>query len=132
MYLTEEVGGSPPIGEDQRNGSLLGRLRFERRITHAEYIAGGKWCKAYLAWIKSIEAPEEMTQDECVSARKDYEKGLEILEGRTPTQWGYQKRKRVVHAVNSVAVFEDPEELGDFEFTLKAARVGLQDLASQF
>lgn len=131
MYLTDGIGGIPPIGEDQRNGSLLGRLCFERRITQAEYIAGGKWCKAYLAWIKSIEAPEEMTQDECASARSDYEKGLKILESPDATN-RYQKRKRVVHAVNSIAVFEDPEELGDFEFTLKAARVGLEDLASRF
>jgi hypothetical protein len=134
MYLTEGIGGIPPIGEDQRNGSLLGRLRFERRITQAEYIAGGNWCKAYLTWIKSIEAPDEMTDDECEAAKAKYLKGLHILEaqGQNPSPPGYQKRKRVVHAVNSIAVFEDPEELGDFEFTLKAARVGLKDLASQF
>jgi hypothetical protein len=137
MYLTEGIGGIPPIGEDQRNGSLLGRLRFERRITQAEYLAGDNWRQVYLAWIKSIESPEEMQPRKdgrcaCEVAKDQYLKGLRILEAQTPSQWGYQKRKRVVHAVNSIAVFEDPEELGDFEFTLKAARVGLKDLASQF
>lgn len=131
MYLTEGTASVPPIGEDQRNGSLLGRLRYERRISQAEYIAGGKWCKAYLTWIKSIEVPEEMTQDECLSARSSYEKGLRVLEAQDSSQ-PYCKRKRVVHAVNAVCVFEDPEELGDFEQTLKAARIGLSDLASQF
>jgi hypothetical protein len=38
----------------------------------------------------------------------------------------------VVLAVNSVCVFEDPEELGDFEFTAAAAKIGLADLARLF
>jgi hypothetical protein len=37
--------------------------------------------------------------------------------------------KRVLHAVNAVAVFEEPEELGDFEFTARAAKTGLAALA---
>lgn len=131
MYLTEEARNTPPIGHDQRNGSLLGRLRFERRITQAEYLAGDAWCKAYLAWIKSIEAPDEMSDEECEAAKAKYLKGLKILEAQDLSR-PYCKRKRVVHAVNAIAVYEEPEELGDFEYTLKAARVGLSDLAKNF
>jgi hypothetical protein len=110
---------------------LLGRLRYENRITQPEYLAGDKWRKAYLDWIKSIEAPDEMSDDECEAAKARYLKGLHILEAQDLTK-PYCKRKRVVHAVNSIAVFEDPEELGDFEYTLKAARVGLADLSKSF
>jgi hypothetical protein len=132
MYLTEETaGGSAHHGRDQRLGSLLGRLRYENRITQPEYLAGDKWRKAYLDWIKSIEAPDEMSDDECEAAKARYLKGLHILEAQDLTK-PYCKRKRVVHAVNSIAVFEDPEELGDFEYTLKAARVGLADLSKSF
>ena len=130
MYLTEEAG-TIPRGRDQRLGSLLGRLRFEGKISQPEYLAGDKWRKAYLDWIKSIEAPDEMSDEDCESAKAKYLKGLKILEGQDATQ-KYQKRKRVVHAVNAIAVFEEPEELGDFEYTLKAARVGLSDLSKHF
>jgi hypothetical protein len=131
MFLTEEAGDSAPIGLDQRNGSLLGRLRFERRITQAEYLAGDKWRKAYLDWIKSIEAPDEMSDEQCLAAKEKYLKGLRILEAQDATN-KYEKRKRVVHAVNAICVFEEPEELGDFKYTLRAARVGLSDLSNNF
>ena len=130
MYLTEESWGRP-IGPDQRNGSLLGRLRYENRISQPEYLAGEKWRKSYLDWIKSIEAPDEMSHEDCETAKAKYLKGLKILEAQDLSK-PYCKRKRVVHAVNAITVFEDPEELGDFGYTLKAARVGLQDLAKSF
>ena len=38
--------------------------------------------------------------------------------------------KRVFHAVNSIAVYEEPESLGDQEFTIAAAKIGLTALAS--
>jgi len=132
MYLTEDAGdNSLPHGRDQRLGSLLGRLRYQGRITQAEYLAGDKWRNVYLNWISSIESPDSMSDDDCATAKEQYLKGLAILEAHDPTK-KYQKRKRVVHAVNAIAVFEDPEELGDFEFTLKAARVGLSDLSKHF
>ena len=38
--------------------------------------------------------------------------------------------KRVFHAVNSIAVYEEPESLGDQQFTYTAAKIGLTALAS--
>jgi hypothetical protein len=40
--------------------------------------------------------------------------------------------RRVFHAVIAVATDEDPEELGDFNYTLDAAKVGFAALARAF
>lgn len=132
---------------DHRLECALGRLRALNRISEAEYLAGVKWRNAYNAWINSIESPDEMSDDECEAAKVSYLRGLKILEARDPSQlvrrkWragaeryeaaNISKRKRVVHAVNAIAVFDDPNGLGDPEFTLDAARIGLADLARWF
>jgi hypothetical protein len=112
---------------DSRLECTLGRMRVRGQITEAEYQAGVAWRGAYSRWLKSIESPEEVTESDADAAQKKYRRGLEILEAFDGSNT-YKKRKRVVHAVNSVCVFEDPEELGDFEFTAKAAKIGLADL----
>jgi hypothetical protein len=113
---------------DSRLECTLGRMRVRGQITEAEYQAGVKWRGVYSRWLKSIESPDDVTEDDAKASRKAYERGLSILEAFDPAK-KYAKRKRVVHAVNSVCVFEDPEELGDFEFTAAAAKIGLADLA---
>src|SRR5688572_23926776 len=97
--------------------SLLGKLRVENRIDEAEFRAGVKWRLAYGDWIKSIQAPDEMSDEDCEAAKRVYLRGLTILESHDQSK-PYKKRKRVLHAVNAVAVFEEPEELGEFEYTL--------------
>jgi hypothetical protein len=113
---------------DSRLECTLGRMRVRGQITEAEYQAGVKWRGVYSRWLKSIESPEDVTDSDAAEAQKKYLRGIEILEAFDGAR-KYKKRKRVVHAVNSVCVFEDPEELGDFEFTAAAAKIGLADLA---
>jgi hypothetical protein len=116
---------------DSRIECTLGRMRVRGQITEAEYQAGVKWRGVYSRWLTSIESPDDVTDEDARSAKKAYLRGLEILEAFDATK-KYKKRKRVVHAVNSVCVFEDPEELGDFEYTAAAAKIGLADLARSF
>lgn len=112
------------------NTSPLGRLAHAGKITRAEYEAGVRWRSVYLDYLKSIGAPEpygnsdeslDSYSDElCERLKESHRAGMKILE---------QCGKRVLHAVNAIAVFEEPEELGDFEFTARAAKVGLAALA---
>lgn len=123
---------------DQRLECLLGRLRVRGKITEDEYQAGVDWRELYFRYLVSIGAPHPFTQstmghgtvtddpaflpDEiCENVAAKYKHGIKILEARG---------KRVLHAVNAIAVFDEPEELGDPEYTLKAARVGLVALAA--
>jgi hypothetical protein len=129
----ERAGRNPKrrdAGEplDSRLECTLGRMRSRGQITEAEFQSGLRWRGVYSRWLKSIESPDEVTDSDAEAAQKKYRQGLEILEAFDGSS-KYKKRKRVVHAVNSVCVFEDPEELGDFEFTAAAAKVGLSDLA---
>jgi hypothetical protein len=116
---------------DNRLECTLGRMRVRGQLTEAEYQAGVRWRGVYSRWLASIESPDDVTEDDAEAAKKAYLRGLEILEAFDNSR-KYKKRKRVVHAVNSVCVFEDPEELGDFEFTAAAAKIGLADLARLF
>lgn len=127
---------------DPRLECQLGRLRVEGikaekagvddvGITEAEYQAGVRWRNAFNAYLHSIQNPEDLTQEQCDIALAAYKKGLNILEKVNETK-SYKKRTRVLHAVNAIAVYEDPEELGDYQFTVTAARVGLAALAVSF
>lgn len=110
--------------------SSLRRLRENRKISEQEYLAGEKWRNVYLAYLQSIGAPapygsnpDEISDQDCEQVALAYKRGVKILEGRG---------KRVLHAVNSLSVFEDPEELGDFNYTLAAAKVGFSALSTEF
>jgi hypothetical protein len=110
--------------------SPLGRLAHEGRITGAEYEAGVRWRESYLGYLVSIGAPtpygnggeslDHYSDQNCNLLSDRHREGIKILE---------RCGKRVMHAVNAVAVFEEPEELGDFEFTAAAAKIGLAALA---
>jgi hypothetical protein len=108
---------------DPRLECQLGRLAATGQISEPEYQAGVKWRNVHAAYMHSIQAPEDMTDEQCEVAARAYERGLAFLEAQG---------SRVMHAVNSIAVYEDPEELGDYQFTITAARVGLAALAVSF
>lgn len=113
------------------NECPLGRLATSGTITREEYQAGVKWRTIYLGYLHSIGAPQpygsshqiDMDVDDCEHFAKSHKRGCELLNALG---------KRVFHAVNAVAVFEESEELGDFEFTAEAAKKGLAALARDF
>ena len=113
------------------NECPLGRLAASGKISKTEYDAGVKWRTVYLGYLQSIGAPEpygssdriEMSDDDCEHYAKSHKRGCDILNARG---------KRVFHAVNAIAVYEEPETLGDYEFTSKAAKIGLAALAREF
>ena len=108
---------------DPRLECQLGRLRVSNQISEAEYQAGVKWRNAHQLYMHSIQSPDDMTDEQCEVALRAYERGRKELDGCG---------SRVLHAVNSITVYEDPEELGDYQFTITAARVGLSALAMRF
>lgn len=107
---------------DARLECPLGRMRVFGKITEPQYQAGVKWRVVYSSYLQSIQSPDEMSPDDCDIALKAFERGLKLLKG---------EGKRILHALNAICVFEEPEELGDFEFTSSAARVGLKILVNR-
>lgn len=95
-------------------------------FTEYELLAAERWRDVYLSYLRTIidEYPDHV----CESAKSKYLQGLEILEAQDLSE-RYCKRKRVVHAVNAVCVYGEPDELGNVEFVLIAAKAGFADLA---
>jgi hypothetical protein len=117
---------------DYRLGSPLGRLRLAGKISEGEFRAGLEYQRVYLTYLYSIGAPQpfgpgrgeiELSDEQCDRIKEQYLARLGILQ---------EKGRRVLHAVNAIAVFEEPEELGDSEFTIAAAQVGLAALAKHY
>jgi hypothetical protein len=128
---------------DHRLECLLGRLRVSGKITEAEYNAGVRWREIYLNWLASIGAPspfpaamtlagancqtplgsKNFDDERCEAIAKAMRAGEKVLKGLG---------NRVFHSVNAVVVYEEPEELGDFESTAYAAKKGLAALADLF
>ena len=133
MYLTDE---RREVNETRFPSPLPASV-----FTKAELLAAEKWRNVYLKYLKSIE-DGEMPDHECEAAKSEYDRGVRILEAKDEsrvyrTEDGkvrddYKKRKRVLHAVNALCVYGEPDELGHQEFTLAAAKVGLADLAQKF
>ena len=98
----------------------LGRLRAKCIISEAEYEAGVRWRTIFNTYMRTIQEPDEYKDDACWDAQDAFRRGLKILEAHG---------NRVYHAVNAIVVYEEPEELGDFEFTSSAAKIGLDALA---
>lgn len=122
MYLTEE--------RREANESSFPIPLSRSNFTEAELLAAEKWRNVYLDYLRSI-TDAEMPDEKCEAAKAAYTRGVEILESQDLTK-PYCKRKRVLHAVNAVCVYGEPEELGDREYILAAAKVGLADLAKGF
>lgn len=95
-------------------------------FTEHELLAAERWRNVYLTYLRTIV--EDYPDHVCESAKSKYMEGLEILESQDLSE-RYCKRKRVVHAVNAVCVYGEPDELGDANFVLSAAKVGFADLA---
>lgn len=110
--------------------SPLGRMAHDGWINRAEYEAGDRWREVYIGYLRTIGAPDPygcddealsaMPDDVCEKYARRYRDGVKILE---------RCGKRVLHAVNAIAVYGEPDELADFEYTAKAAKVGLAALA---
>lgn len=129
---------------DPRAECPLGRMSLRGQITLAEYEAGCRWRSIYHNWLQSIGAPnpfpaaidwggshsEGQAPLSSVSDELDDERAEAIAKAFKSGESTLKKLGvRVFHAVNAVAVYEEPEELGDFEFTAKAAKKGLAALA---
>ncbi len=114
---------------DERLESPLGRLRIGVEISEASYQAAIKWRDIYLTYLRSIGSPSpygldviEFSDEDCEKAKELFMRGQKILN---------DMGRRVFHAVNAIAVFEEPEDLGDPAFTLQAAKRGFDALAEK-
>jgi hypothetical protein len=111
--------------------TYLGSLAHSGDITRAEYEAGERWRTAYLGYLQTIGCPtpfgngpgslESYSDELCEKLKRQYLEGVDILKSCG---------RRVLHAVNAIAVFGEPDELGDPEYTLRAAKIGLSALAA--
>lgn len=106
--------------------SPLGRLAVDGTITQREYEAGRRWHNIYSQYLRCIGAPapygsaELPSDEECEVWTALFKRGRKLLEA---------KGKRVFHAVNAIAVYEEPEEYGDPKFRVAAAKIGFAVLA---
>ena len=128
---------------DPRLECPLGRLRLDGKISDSEYYAGCRWRRIYLDWLSSIGAPNPFPRaidyDSYTEAQESLGSNLddedaELIAKAFRAGETVLKRlgPRVFHSVNAIAVYEEPEELGDFEFTAAAAKKGLAALAEVF
>lgn len=109
---------------DVRIESPLGRMLLDKRITEPEYNAGCQWRGIYADWLHSISCdPDDVSDAKAEATAKSFKSGVRVLKALGD---------RVFHAVNAVAVYEETEDLGDFEFTAEAARRGLHALTALF
>ena len=123
---------------------ILGRLLLNRKITQAEYDAGCRWRDIYFNWLHSIGAPNpfpaavdwnnsDFTQSPMNSNLIDDERAESIAKAfRVGERALKNLGRRVFDSVNAIAVYEEPEELGDFNATVAAAKKGLSALAEIF
>jgi hypothetical protein len=123
----------------------LGRLWLTGEISKDQYAAGVRWRELALRYLAIIGAPYPFARstgfgdvvtsggefadilspdalDNLESTEKAYKRGVNVLMARG---------RRVFHAVQSIVVYEEPEELGDFDFTLHAAKIGLSEIAAK-
>jgi hypothetical protein len=125
----------------------LGRMRLRSQISEAEYEAGCRWRNIYHSWLCSIGAPNPFpaaidwtgsfsegqaplsSGDNALADERDEAIAKAFKIGEAVLK---KLGCRVFHAVNAVAVYEETEDLGDFEFTARAAKIGLKALAEIF
>lgn len=132
---------------DPRAECPLGRMRLRGVISESEYEAGCRWRNIYHSWLCSIGAPnpfpaaidwggsfnEGQAPLSSMSDELDDERSEAIARAFKIGEQALKRQGiRVFHAVNAVAVYEEPEGLGDFEFTAKAAKKGLAVLSEIF
>jgi hypothetical protein len=125
----------------------LGRLWLTGKISKEQYSAGVRWRELSLKYLAAIGAPYPFTRSVCEGEviSKAGNEFSDIFESDAwddleSTEVAYKRvvrllkarGRRVFHAVQSIVVYEEPEELGDFEFTLHAAKIGLSEIAANF
>jgi hypothetical protein len=101
----------------------LGRLFVRGKFTLEEFNAAVKWRSAHMAYLASILDPDGMSDEDCENAASRYKQGTRILmnEGR-----------RVFHAACAIATYDEPNGIGDLEYTTAAAKIGFAALARKF
>lgn len=123
-------GRDAHFSPQDHKSSPLGRMAHDGWITRAEYEAGDRWRETYIGYLKTIGAPEPygcddeainaIPDDVCEDLARKYRAGVKILEACG---------KRVLHAVNAIAVYGEPDELADYEYTARTAKIGFAALA---
>jgi hypothetical protein len=109
---------------DEWNASHIGRLLEKGQLTRAEFETAKIWREIYTDYLMSIGAPGyepvvPMSDLRCEQVRERVYRGIAELK---------KVGRRSLHAINALVVYCDPEELGDFEFTVSAAKKGLAHL----
>lgn len=123
----------------------LGRLRLSGRLTEAEYDAGCQWRNIFRNWRLSIGAPapfaaaidyrnSDLVQDDSDSDSEFSDEQAEAIARAYRVGEGALMgiSRRVFHAVNAIAVYDEPEGLGPMDSTVLAAKRGLSELAVMF
>jgi hypothetical protein len=130
--LLEDLSGPALYARIQKDDhrSPLGGLLAAGRFPIDEYNAATQWRNAHLNYLHSIQNSDDWTDEQCKKASDKYKEGVEILmncgdRGKSD----YRHSRRVFHAVCALATYE--ETLGDFDYTVKAARVGFAALAKK-
>lgn len=124
---------SPRKMSDEWNASHIGRLYEKGKITKAEFEAAKVWREVYRDYLASIGVPG-YTKDldglghqinasdlRCEELKKRVYRGIEEVKKNVG--------RRGLHALNALVVYEEPEELGDFDYTVQAAKVAMSYLA---
>lgn len=126
MHGTFEPRGGRKLDDKSPLAVLFGR----GQISHEEYLAGHEWRVLYLHYLASIGAPApyggdvaSFTDAECQDYADKVARGHAAMD---------TVGRRAKHAVNAIAVYEEAEELGDFELTALAAQKGLAALVLVF
>lgn len=122
----------------------LGRIWLTGKISKEQYGAGVRWRELSIAYLAAIGAPYPFAcspSPEVVTTGREFLDILDqdALDNIESTEAAYKrgvkvlmaKGRRVFHAVQSIVVYEEPEELGDFDFTLRAAQIGLSEIAAK-
>lgn len=119
-------------------------MRIKGLISEVEYQAGIRWRNVYHKWLHSIGAPNPFPA--AVDANGSFGRQNPMDDGSIDDELAEAIQRsmragekalkmqgaRVFHAVNAVAVYEEPEELGDFDLTSAAAKKGLKALVEVF
>jgi hypothetical protein len=92
-------------------------------LSEDEYQAGCRWRNIYANWLKAIDAPPDLSDEAAEAFERSYKIGAAAL---------LKLGRNVFDSVNALAVYEEPEELGGFWFTARAARRGLRLLSEIF
>lgn len=112
---------------EPREQSQLWTLLRSGQISREEFTAGCQWHEIYHRYLACIGAPGYPQETQNMPSDAECEKWTDkfIFCRRVLEREG----KRVFHATNAIAVYEEPPEYGDNIYRVDAARVGLAALS---